>query len=60
MGSLADAGFSNDQTIGIIANLADREALMVGVDHVFMLTAVVFFLSAIVIWLAPKPVKPKG
>jgi DHA2 family multidrug resistance protein len=60
MGTLANAGFTDEQSIGIIANFADREALMIGVDHVFILTAVVFFLSALVVWLAPRPEKPKG
>jgi len=54
---LSDAGFSFDQSIRVVANLVDREAVMIGVDYVFLLTAVAFFVSAAVIWITPKPGK---
>jgi DHA2 family multidrug resistance protein len=38
-----------------VANLVEREALAVAVDHVFVLTACVLFLAAAIVWLAPAP-----
>jgi len=55
MTQLTDAGFSTDQAVRVIANLVDRESVMIAVDYVFLMTAMVFFLSAAVIWLTPRP-----
>lgn len=57
--TLGDAGFSNQASIEYIAGLVEREAVMMGVNYVFVVSAMVFFLSAAVIWLAPKPNAPK-
>jgi DHA2 family multidrug resistance protein len=55
MGKLGGAGFSPDAALRVIANLVDREAVTVAVDHIFFITAGVFFLCSLVIWLAPRP-----
>jgi DHA2 family multidrug resistance protein len=60
MRTLAEAGFSHQGSIEYIASVVQREAVMIGVDHVFLITAVVFFASSAVIWLAPRPRKPEG
>ena len=57
MRTLSEAGMSSDEAMRTIANIVDREAVMIGVDYIFLITAVVFFLSAAVIWLAPRPKK---
>jgi DHA2 family multidrug resistance protein len=53
--TLAGAGMNSDQATRVIANLVDREAMTMAVDHVFLITAAIFFLCAAVIWFAPKP-----
>lgn len=58
--SLGNAGFSDQASLEYIAHLVEREAVMIGVNYVFMVSALVFFLSAAVIWLAPKPAPRKG
>ncbi len=58
MDTLTQAGFSSEQATRYIAALVDREAVVMAVDHVFLVTAAVFFLSSIVIWFTPRP-KPR-
>jgi DHA2 family multidrug resistance protein len=55
MTTLAEAGFSNEQALRTIARLVERESVTMALDYVFLITAVVFFISAAVIWLAPRP-----
>jgi len=55
MGTLTDAGFSTEQARGIISGIVEREAVVIAVDYVFLLSAAVFFLCALVVWLAPRP-----
>ncbi|MCW1429066.1 DHA2 family efflux MFS transporter permease subunit [Novosphingobium sp. JCM 18896] len=55
MRQLSGAGFTDQGAIAYISNLVDREATTLAVDHVFWITAAVFFLCAAVVWLAPKP-----
>lgn len=54
MRTLGEAGFTTEQARQVIANLVDRESVTMAVDHVFLITAVVFFACAAVIWLAPR------
>ena len=58
MAKLNAAGFSTEQARQFIARLVEQESVTIAVDHVFLLTAVVFFASAVVIWLAPRPARP--
>ena len=60
MGTLMDAGFTIEQARGIISNLVEREAVVMAVDHVFLISAVVFFICATVVWLAPRPKAVRG
>ncbi len=55
MTKLTGAGFSEQGATAYIANLVDREATTMAVDHIFLITAAVFFLCAVVVWFAPKP-----
>jgi DHA2 family multidrug resistance protein len=52
---LSSQGFSLDQTRQVIANIVDRESLAQATNHVFLVLAVLFVVSAMVIWLTPKP-----
>ncbi|MFT4021105.1 MAG: DHA2 family efflux MFS transporter permease subunit [Acinetobacter sp.] len=54
---LLQNGFSDKTALGTISNLVDKEALTMSVNHVFLLFAIVFIVSAIVIWFCPKPRK---
>lgn len=53
--SLAGAGFSPEQTRQMIANLVDKESMALAIDHLFLLSALALFLSAIVVWISPRP-----
>lgn len=57
--SLSAAGFSHEQSVGMIARLAEREAVTMAVDQLFLATAAVFFLGSLVVMMAPRP-KPPG
>jgi DHA2 family multidrug resistance protein len=52
---LTGAGFDRMGATQMIASLVDREATTIAVDHVFLISAAIFFLCAVVIWFAPKP-----
>lgn len=53
--ALANIGMSADQARQVISNMVDQEALAVAVDHVFLISALILFLAAVVVWLAPRP-----
>lgn len=55
MRTLGQAGLNTQQSAGYISHMIDREAVTMAMDHVFLITAAIFFASAIVIWLAPRP-----
>lgn len=53
--ALSAQGFSLDQIRVAVEQLVTKEALAVATTHVFMICAVGFFISAGIIWLAPRP-----
>jgi len=53
--SLANAGFPADQGWQFISNLVDKESMALAIDHIFLLTALALFLSAVVVWISPRP-----
>lgn len=53
--ALAQAGFSADQTRALIAQLVDKEALTLATDKVFLVAGLLFCVTSIFIWLAPRP-----
>jgi hypothetical protein len=55
--TLAAQGFSLDQIRGLVVQLVDKEAMAVATTHVFLISAVVFALSAMIIWLTPRPTR---
>jgi len=56
---LTDRGFSLEQARGIISQIVEREAVMIATDYVFLISAVVFLMSSLVVWLAPRPARAK-
>ncbi|MCX7864031.1 MAG: MFS transporter, partial [Novosphingobium sp.] len=58
--TLMDQGFTMEQAREIISNMVEREAVVMAVDHVFLISAAIFFLCACVVWLAPRPKAPAG
>lgn len=55
--SLEAAGFSVDQARGTIEQIVTKESFALAITHVFLLSAAVFVAAAMVIWLAPRPVR---
>lgn len=53
--NLSSQGFSLDQTRQVVANIVDRESLAQATNHIFLVLAVLFVASALVIWLTPRP-----
>ncbi len=52
--SLADQGFALGSIRGVIEQLVNKEAMTIATNHIFLVSALIFFGSAAVIWLAPK------
>jgi DHA2 family multidrug resistance protein len=52
--ALAASGLNADQSREIIARMVDFEATAVALNHAFMISAVVLFIAAAVIWLSPR------
>ncbi|WP_267397190.1 MULTISPECIES: DHA2 family efflux MFS transporter permease subunit [unclassified Sphingomonas] len=57
---LQASGFSIDQVRGIIERTVEQEAAAVAIDHIFLLSAIIFGIAAMVIWLSPRPRRPVG
>jgi DHA2 family multidrug resistance protein len=55
---LASLGMSADQATEMIGNLVEREAVTMAVNHTFMIAAVVLFVAAALVWVAPRPKGP--
>ncbi len=55
MGTLTGSGITDMQSRGILANMVDREAVIVALDETFVATAILFLICAAVIWIAPRP-----
>ncbi len=53
--ALSAQGFSTDQIRAIVVQLVDKESLAVSTTHIFLLSAIIFAASAMIIWLSPRP-----
>ncbi|MDF2638169.1 MAG: emrB [Novosphingobium lindaniclasticum] len=58
MEQLQNAGFSAEQARQTLANLVAGQGTALGTVHVFALCAVLLFIAACTIWIAPRP--PRG
>ena len=54
-GQLSSSGFSMDQIRQVISQVVEKEAIAQAVTHVFAITAVLLFATAVFVMLAPKP-----
>ncbi|HEX7822117.1 MAG TPA: DHA2 family efflux MFS transporter permease subunit [Sphingobium sp.] len=53
--ALSNAGVPLEQGRQMISGIVDQEAIAMAIDHSFLLTAIVLFFAAAVIWLSPRP-----
>ncbi|MDJ0278270.1 DHA2 family efflux MFS transporter permease subunit [Sphingomonas sp. 2R-10] len=53
--ALMAQGFSLEQVRGAIEMTVTRESSTLAINHLFLLSAMVFAVSALIIWLAPRP-----
>lgn len=51
---LAGRGFDTEQSRELISRLVDFEATTMGLNHAFMISSLVLFIAAAVIWLSPR------
>lgn len=56
-GALQRQGFSGEQARAVIGQLAEQQGMAVGTTHLFAIAAVALFVSAMTIWMAPRPPK---
>ncbi|MBB5685441.1 DHA2 family efflux MFS transporter permease subunit [Sphingobium boeckii] len=52
--TLTNAGMSMDQSRQVISNLVEQEAIMLAVNHTFLIAALVLFVAAAIVWLSPR------
>jgi len=58
--ALAAQGFSIDQIRAAIELTVTRESSTLAINHLFLLSAIVFAFAALIIWLAPRPRRMAG
>lgn len=52
---LAEAGMPMEQARHVIGSLVEQEAITLAVNHTFTVTAIVLFIAAALVWIAPQP-----
>jgi len=55
--ALDQAGFSLGQIRGIIEQQVTTQSMAVATTHIFLVSGLVFFISAAIIWGAPRPTR---
>lgn len=55
--ALRAQGFSAQQAAGVLDNMVNAQSSAIGINHLFAVAAVIFFIAASIIWLAPRPPK---
>lgn len=53
--TLQSIGFSLNQVRGLIERAVTQESYALAVNHIFLLSAIVFAGAALIIWLSPRP-----
>ncbi len=56
--TLAQAGLPAEQARQVIGSIVENQAVMMAINHTFWITAVVLFIAAAVVWIAPRPKQP--
>jgi DHA2 family multidrug resistance protein len=54
MTKLQGAGMGMEQARQVVGNIVGQEAMTLAVDHTFFVTAIVLFVAAAVVWIAPR------
>lgn len=54
---LAQIGADPETSRNIIGNIVSQEAMIVALDHIFLLTAVLLFAASMLIWITPRPAR---
>lgn len=54
---LQDNGFSLDQVRGMIERSVAQESAALAINHLFLLSSIIFGGAAMIIWLSPKPAR---
>lgn len=54
LAKLQNSGLGMEQARQVIGNLVDLEATMVAVDHTFFVAAIILFVAAAAVWVAPR------
>jgi DHA2 family multidrug resistance protein len=54
LNTLQSAGMGMEQARQVIGNMVGQEATTLAVDHTFFVAAIVLFVGAAVVWLAPR------
>jgi DHA2 family multidrug resistance protein len=55
--SLQAAGFSLDQVRSLVEQTVRQESLALAINHLFLLSAIIFAVAAMMIWLSPRPLR---
>jgi DHA2 family multidrug resistance protein len=55
--TLQNQGFDLPSIRGIVDQLVNGEATAIATNHVFLMSAALFFVAAMLIWAAPKPAR---
>ena len=53
--ALEASGSSLDQVRGLISQVVDGESMALAINHIFLISALVFVGAAMLIWLSPRP-----
>lgn len=54
MRTLQNSGMGLEQARQVIGNLVDLEAMTLAVNHTFFVSAIVLFVAAVAVWIAPR------
>jgi MFS transporter, DHA2 family, multidrug resistance protein len=55
--TLAASGMNHDQTLQALDNMTQSQAVMLSTNEIMSFVSLAFFLSAMLIWAAPKPTR---
>jgi DHA2 family multidrug resistance protein len=55
--TLAAGGMNADQTRQALDNLAQSQSVMLATNEIMAFVSLAFFMSAMLIWAAPKPTR---
>lgn len=57
MAGMQSAGMSLDQARGMISAVVDKQAISIATNHMFLLTAAMLVIAALLVWFIPRPTR---